>query len=92
MPDIGFRVLKLDDSGIAQPKPGQLILNRIKSDRTDEDIIFEMMLKWGIDLASPIEKIRLGGVLLFSCRRRAYLLLSGWSNDWGYPRNSRYAA
>ena len=92
VPDIGFRVLRLDNSGIAQPEPGQLILNRIKSDRTDEDIIFEMMLKWGIDLASPIEKIRLGGVLLFSCRRRAYLLLSGWSNDWGYPRNSRYAA
>ena len=61
VPDIGFRVLKLDDSGIAQPKPGQLMLNRIKSDRTDEDIIFEMMLKWGIDLTSPIEKIRLGG-------------------------------
>lgn len=61
VPDIGFRVLRLDDSGIAQPEPGQLILNCIKSDRTDEDIIFEMMLKWGIDLASPIEKIRLGG-------------------------------
>ena len=61
VPDIGFRVLRLDNSGIAQPEPGQLILNRIKSDRTDEDIIFEMMLKWGIDLASPIEKIRLGG-------------------------------
>ena len=61
VPDIGFRVLKLDDSSIVQPESGQLMLNRVKSDRTDEDIIFEMMLKWGIDLAFPIEKIRLGG-------------------------------
>lgn len=61
VPDIGFRVLKLDDSGIAQPESGQLLLNRIKSDRTDEDIIFEMMLKWGIDLTSSIKKLKLGG-------------------------------
>lgn len=61
VPDIGFRVLKLDDSGIAQPESGQLLLNRIKSDLTDEDIIFEMMLKWGIDLTSSIKKLKLGG-------------------------------
>lgn len=61
VPDIGFRALKLDDSGIAQPEPGQLILNRIKPDHSDEDILFEMMLKWGLDLSSSIEKLKLGG-------------------------------
>ncbi|MGN1361034.1 MAG: site-specific DNA-methyltransferase [Eggerthellaceae bacterium] len=61
IPDIGFRVLKLDESGIAKPEPGQLMLDRIKPGRTDEDIIFEMMLKWGYELTYPIEKMKLGG-------------------------------
>ena len=61
VPDIGFRVLKLDESGIAKPEPGQLMLDRIKPDRSDEDIIFEMMLKWGYELTYPIEKKELGG-------------------------------
>lgn len=64
--DIGFRVLKLDESGIAKPKPGQLIVDRIKPDRTDEDIIFEMMLKWGIELTYPIEKTEAGGYPCYS--------------------------
>lgn len=61
VPDIGFRVLKLDESGIAKPEPGQLMLDRIKPGRSDEDIIFEMMLKWGYELTYPIEKMKLGG-------------------------------
>ena len=61
IPDIGFRVLKLDESGIARPEPGQLVLDRIKPDRSDEDIIFEMMLKWGVELTYPIEKAEVGG-------------------------------
>lgn len=73
VPDIGFRVLKLDDSGIAQPESGQLLLNRIKSDLTDEDIIFEMMLKWGIDLTSSIKKLKLGGVIPAIRSQRANL-------------------
>ncbi len=66
VPDIGFRVLKLDESGIAKPEPGQLMLDRIKPDRSDEDIIFEMMLKWGLELTYPIEKINVGGYECYS--------------------------
>ncbi len=66
IPDIGFRVLRLDDSGIARPEPGQLMLDRVKPDRTDEDIVFEMMLKWGIELTYPIEKVEIGGYLCCS--------------------------
>lgn len=65
-PDVGFRILRLDESGIAVPEPGQLMLDRIKPDRTDEDIIFEMMLKWGYELTYPIEKKELGGYLCYS--------------------------
>lgn len=66
VPDIGFRVLRLDDSGIERPEPGQLVLDRVKPDRTDEDIIFEMMLKWGIELTYPIEKTEIGGYPCYS--------------------------
>lgn len=71
VPDIGFRVIRLDDSSIAQPEPGQLLLNRVKPDRSDEDIIFEMMLKWGIDLTSSIKKFKLGGVISVIQSQRA---------------------
>ena len=66
VPDIGFRVLRLDESGIARSEPGQLALDRVKPDRTDEDIVFEMMLKWGIELTYPIEKTEIGGYPCYS--------------------------
>ena len=66
IPDIGFRVLKLDESGIERPKPGELLLDIVKPDRTDEDIIFEMMLKWGLELTLPIEKVDAAGCPCYS--------------------------
>ncbi len=56
LPDIGFRVFELDDSGIERPEPGQLMLDVVKPDRTELDIVFEMMLKWGLELTLPVEK------------------------------------
>ena len=66
LPDIGFRVFRLDDSGIQTPEPGQLLLERVKPDRSHEDIIFEMMLKWGLDLSFPVEKIEISGYPCYS--------------------------
>lgn len=66
LPDIGFRVFRLDESGIEHPEPGQLTLDRVKPDRTDEDIIFEMMLKWGLELTYPIEKTEIAGYTCYS--------------------------
>lgn len=66
VPDIGFRVLKLDESGIVRPKPGELLLDVVKPDRSDEDIIFEMMLKWGLELTLPIEKVDAAGYPCYS--------------------------
>ncbi len=66
VPDIGFRVLKLDESGIERPKPGELLLDVVKPDRSDEDIIFEMMLKWGLELTLPIEKVSAAGYPCYS--------------------------
>ena len=56
LPDIGFRVFALDESGIERPELGQLVLDVVKSDRSELDIVFEMMLKWGLELTLPVEK------------------------------------
>lgn len=63
--DIGFRVLKIDTSNIgdvyyapdALDKANlDLFVDNIKPDRTAEDLLFQVMLDWGVDLALPIEK------------------------------------
>lgn len=61
IPDIGFRVLKLDSSNFDEVPEGALIDNIVKPDRTNDDIIFEMMLKWGLDLSLPMEKTEVAG-------------------------------
>lgn len=43
-----------------------LMLDRVKPDRTDQDIIFEMMLKWGLELTYPIEKVSISGYECYS--------------------------
>ena len=62
--DIGFKVFKLDSSNLEKWDPNYenleqtLLLSQdnIKSDRNHEDLIYEIMLKYGIDLALPIKK------------------------------------
>lgn len=66
LPDIGFRVFALDESGIERPEPGQLVLDVVKSDRTELDIVFEMMLKWGLELTLPVEKSDAAGYPIWS--------------------------
>ena len=66
LPDIGFRVFALDDSGIEHPEPGQLMLDVVKPDRTELDIVFEMMLKWGLELTLPVEKSDAAGYPIWS--------------------------
>lgn len=63
--DIGFRVLKIDSSNMAEVyytpdaiEQGQLNLftDNIKPDRTPEDLLFQVLLDWGVDLSLPIRK------------------------------------
>ena len=63
--DIGFRLLKIDTSNMADVfyapdaiKQDDLLgtVDNIKLDRTAEDLLFQVMLDWGVDLALPIEK------------------------------------
>ena len=60
--DIGFKVFKLDSSNLKKWDPDynniqqSLIIDNIKEDRTNEDLVYEIMIKYGIDLTLPIEK------------------------------------
>lgn len=63
--DIGFRVLKVDTSNMAEVyyTPDaisqtnlDLFTDNIKSDRSPEDLLFQVLLDWGVDLTLPIRK------------------------------------
>ena len=61
--DLGFCVFKLDTSNIRawEPNPDDLeetlleSIDHIKSDRSEEDILYELLVKLGLDLCIPIE-------------------------------------
>ncbi len=60
--DLGFRVFKLDSSNIHAwaPEPDNLAQSlldateHLKAERSENDILFELLLKLGLDLAVPI--------------------------------------
>lgn len=72
--DVGFRVLKVATSNMADIyyapdalDKGNLdfFVDNIKPDRTHEDLLFQVMLDWGVDLAIPIDKQTIQGKDVF---------------------------
>ena len=66
--DTGFRVLKLDSSNMddvyytPQEFDADLLFNEnVKSDRTSEDLLFQVMLDLGIELSAKIETRQIAG-------------------------------
>ncbi len=73
--DVGFRVLKLDSSNMEDvyytpdsfdPSTFDSLIDNIKSDRTGEDLLFQVMLSLGIELSSKIERKQIAGKEVFS--------------------------
>jgi adenine-specific DNA-methyltransferase len=72
--DMGFRVFKLDSSNIRAWDPDrenlpQTLLNaaeNLKSDRSEQDILFELLIKLGLDLTVPIETQTISGKTVHS--------------------------
>jgi len=63
--DIGFRVLKIDTSNMKEVYYAPDAFNQdlladqidnIREDRTPEDLLFQVLLDWGVDLALPISQ------------------------------------
>jgi adenine-specific DNA-methyltransferase len=72
--DLGFRVLKLDSSNIHAweadrdnlPKTLEESIEHLKPDRTESDILYELLLKLGLDLCVPIENKTIVGKTVYS--------------------------
>lgn len=72
--DTGFKVFKLDSSNIKgwDGLPDNLenslfeSQDNIKSDRKEEDVLFEILLKYGLDLTLPIEEKIFEGKKVFN--------------------------
>ncbi|WP_040682583.1 site-specific DNA-methyltransferase [Methanobrevibacter boviskoreani] len=80
--DIGFKVFKLDSSNLEKWDPDfdnleQTLLSfqdNVKSDRCDLDLVYEVMLKYGLDLTLSVEKIELSNNLVYSVGFGALLI------------------
>ena len=73
--DIGFRCLRLDESNMKPvyytPEETQQqdlfsLVDNVKSDRTPEDLLFQVMLDLGVLLSSPIETMEISGKKVFN--------------------------
>lgn len=72
--DVGFRVLKVDTSNMKDVyyRPDQLsqadlfeLVDNVKPDRTAEDLLFQVLVDWGVDLTLPIRRETLQGKTVF---------------------------
>jgi adenine-specific DNA-methyltransferase len=72
--DLGFRVLKVDASNMKEvyytpDAVSQDLLSdqidNIREDRTAEDLLFQVLLDWGVDLALPISQQVIAGKTVF---------------------------
>ena len=72
--DLGFRVLKIDTSNMKEvyytpdavtqeALPG--LVDNIRADRSPEDLLFQVLLDWGVDLALPIGQQTIAGKTVF---------------------------
>ena len=72
--DFGFRVFRLDSSNIRSWEPNRdgmvdtLLENvdHLKSDRSDQDVLYEVFLRIGLDLCAPVETRTIAGAPVHS--------------------------
>ncbi|WP_027858948.1 site-specific DNA-methyltransferase [Marinobacterium jannaschii] len=71
---LGFRVLKLDSSSMKdiyyrpdQLSQGDLLdtVDNVKPDRSAEDLLFQVLVDWGVDLTLPIRRESIQGKTVF---------------------------
>ena len=68
--DTGFRAFRIDSGNFADTRvtPRQAsqdalagMISHIKDDRSDEDLLFGALLRWGVDITLPVEKREFAG-------------------------------
>ncbi|EHQ52212.1 type III restriction-modification system methylation subunit [Ectothiorhodospira sp. PHS-1] len=72
--DVGFRVLKVDTSNMKDVfyRPDEMkqsdlldMVDNVKEDRTAEDLLFQVLVDWGVDLTLPIRRETVQGKTVF---------------------------
>jgi len=72
--DVGFRVLKVDTSNMKDVyyRPDELkqsdlldMADNVKEGRTAEDLLFQVLVDWGVDLTLPIRREKVQGKTVF---------------------------
>ena len=72
--DVGFRILKIDTSNMEdvyyrpdEVKQADLLtaVDNVKPDRTAEDLLFQVLVDWGVDLTLPIRRETVQGKTVF---------------------------
>ena len=74
VPDIGFKVFKLNSSNIKRWQPDfdeiedyiSFMENNFIDNRTGLDVVYEIMIKYGLDLTYPVEELSCGETTLYS--------------------------
>ncbi|MCG2742599.1 MAG: site-specific DNA-methyltransferase [Desulfobacteraceae bacterium] len=83
--DIGFRVLKVDSSNMADvyytpdainQQQLSLFTDNIKPDRHPEDLLFQVLLDWGVELTLLIRKELIQGKSVFFVNQPPYDLIA----------------
>jgi len=84
--DVGFRVLKVDTSNMADVyyTPGELkqddlldVIDNIKPGRGDpEDFLFQVLVDWGVDLTLPMRSESIQGKTVFFVNEAPYDLMA----------------
>ena len=72
--DVGFKVFKLDSTNIKPWDVGfddletslPLFADSLKDDRSNDDVLYEILLKYGLDLSLPITTHTLAGKTVYS--------------------------
>ena len=72
--DVGFRVLKVDSSNMKDVfyRPDELeqenldgTVDNVKTNRTADDLLFQVLIEWGMDLSVPVESRTVDGKPVF---------------------------
>lgn len=90
--DTGFRVLKIDSSNMSdvyyrpdEVKQDELFgqVDSVKPDRTAEDLLFQVLIDWGVELTLPINRETLQGKTVYSVDGNALIACfeSGVTDD-----------
>lgn len=81
--DIGFRTLQIDSTNIVDVATRADVLGQgeldglvcsVKPDRTAEDLLFQVLLDWGLELTMPIQKETIDGFEVYDVEEGTLIL------------------